>query len=99
MEQIQALLEKEPNDVFLNFSLGMELKSAGRPAEALAAFDRVLEIDGAYHAAYFRKAAIHQELDDIASARAALEAGAEVAGRSGDAHAQAEMLEMLASLS
>lgn len=36
--QIRALLAKEPEDVFLHYSLGKELASAGKIDEALQAF-------------------------------------------------------------
>ena len=49
---IRALLEKDPDDVFLLYSLGMELLSAERPAEAVAAFGRCIELDGDYLPAY-----------------------------------------------
>ena len=51
IEKIEELLEREPNDVFLNFGLAMALRSAGREDESLARFDRTCEIEPTYVAA------------------------------------------------
>ena len=47
-ETIRAMLEKEPNDPFLHYSLAMEYASAGRAEDAVAAFGRCIELDENY---------------------------------------------------
>ncbi len=44
IDQIQRLLENEPDDVFLNFSLAMEYESAGQAEDALKQFDRTIAL-------------------------------------------------------
>ncbi len=98
IEQIQALLDKSPGDVFLNFALAMELGRQGREEEALARFDQVLALDAGYCPALFQKGQLLLRMARIEEARGALRAGIEAAGRAGDAHAQSEMQGLLDTL-
>lgn len=93
-DKLQALLQKEPDDVFLNFGLGMELLKEGRADEALAQFDRVLSLDAAYVAAYLQKGTALIALQRKKEAADALTDGAAIARQSGDTHS-AEQMEML----
>ncbi|MCZ6795829.1 MAG: hypothetical protein O7J95_19650 [Planctomycetota bacterium] len=43
IEQLEQLLDREPDDVFLNFGLSMALAATGRLDEALERFDRTPE--------------------------------------------------------
>ncbi len=52
IEIIRKLLTKTPDDVFLHYSLGMELASRKDFEQAVEAFRRCLELDGGYVAAY-----------------------------------------------
>ena len=45
LDKIQRMLEADPQDAFLNFSLAMEYVKEGRSEEALAQFSRVVELD------------------------------------------------------
>jgi tetratricopeptide (TPR) repeat protein len=96
-EKIRAMLEREPNDVFLNFGLAMELSKNDLDA-ALAQFDHVIQIDPDYCGAYFHKGKtlIAAGRDD--EGRQELRRGIETANRIGDAHAAGEMTELLESL-
>lgn len=98
VEQLKSLLEKEPDDVFLNFGLAMALRSQGSMEEALAAFDRTIGLDSDYVAAYFHKAQLQSQLGDVEAARATLESGIERAAATGDEHARGEMAEYLDGL-
>lgn len=96
LEQIQKMLQAEPDDVFLNFGLAMEYMRTGQLEQALDQFQHVIELDGSYTTAYFQKANTLVSLDRREEAREALTAGIEAARRSGDHHAAAEMSEALA---
>lgn len=98
LEQLEQMLAREPDDVFLNFALAMELAKAGRHDESLARFDRVLALNADYVAAHFHKAKTLLLLGDDAGARAELGRGIDRAGSCGDLHAKGEMEELLASL-
>jgi predicted Zn-dependent protease len=97
-EKIEKLLEKEPDDVFLNFGLAMELVKENEPEDALARFDRVLQLDPRYHAAHFHKGSTLIALGRADEARRVLTQGVAAARASGNAHAEGEMTELLASV-
>ena len=97
-EKIEKLLEIEPDDVFLNFGLAMELKKEGLADEALARFDRVIELDATYTAAHFQKGNALIELGRSEDAVAALTRGVEAARKIGNTHAVSEMQDVIDSL-
>ena len=94
LEQLEALLAAEPDDLFLNYSLALELFTAGRGEESLAAFDRVVELDPPYVAAYFHKGKTLLRMGDREGARNVLKVGIDQAQACGDAHAKSEMEEL-----
>lgn len=98
IEQLEQLLDQEPDDVFLNFGLSMALATAGRLDEALERFDRTLHLDADYVPAYFQKARVLADDDRTPEARKTLETGIAVARRVGNEHATGEMSEYLAML-
>ena len=95
LEQIQKLLEREPDDVFLNFGLAMEYTKAARHADAVAQFERIHRIDPSYIPAYFQKGNTLIAAGDEAGARSALQQGIAVARQVGDQHAVGEMTDLL----
>lgn len=97
-EKLEQLLAAEPDDVFLNFGLAMELTKEGDRDRALAQFDRVLQLDPNYHAAHYHKAATLIELGRTDEARQVLTAGLTAARVAGNTHAESEMADLLASL-
>ncbi len=98
IDRLKSLLERDPTDAFLHFGLAMEYVKLGRLDDALAAFDRVLEHDPNYSAAYYHKGNTLIGLGRHEEARDVLARGVEVTRRNGDPHAQREMEELLASL-
>jgi len=97
-EKLREMLAKEPNDVFLNFSLAMELAKTDQADECLARFDRVIELDANYVAAYFLKGKTLLKLHRQDEAKAVLQAGAAKAGQLGDRHAKDQMEQLLAAM-
>lgn len=97
-EKIEAMLEDEPGDVFLRYSLAMELDKEGANDESLARLTELIEDDPPYVPAYFMAGQQLTRLGRIDKARAVLRSGIEEARRQGDAHAAGEMSEFLASL-
>jgi len=98
LEQLGKLLERDPDDVFLNFGLAMELRAAGDVDAALRQFDRALEIDPNYLAAYMRKGETLTNARRFDEARAVLERGADLARRQGEMHMLENITEMLDAL-
>lgn len=98
IDQIRQRLREEPEDVFLNYSLAMLQKKEGLDEEALASFDRCIELDPDYIAAYFHKGMFLAALGEVEQARKELETGIDRARACGDEHARGEMGEFLATL-
>jgi predicted Zn-dependent protease len=97
-EKIEAMLADDPADVFLRYSLAMELDKEGQHERSLAEFARLTSDSPPYVPAFFMAAQQLARLGRIAEARAALRDGIEQARAAGNAHAAGEMSEFLASL-
>ncbi len=97
-EKIEAMLAEEPGDVFLRYSLAMELRSQG---DHLASIEKLNELAGEqppYVPAFLMAAQQLVDLERIEEARTTLRDGIEIARNQGDSHAAAEMSELLSSL-
>ena len=97
-ERIEAMLAEEPGDVFLRYSLAMELDSEGRNDESLARLGELQRDTEPYVPAFFMAGQQLARLGRMDEARAVLRDGIEQARAAGDNHAAAEMSELLASL-
>ncbi|MHC5023954.1 MAG: tetratricopeptide repeat protein [Planctomycetota bacterium] len=98
IEQLEALLQSEPDDVFCLYGLAMEYARAGDAAAAIRFFDRALAADPDYLYAYYHKARCLMDADDPAAARHALESGIARADAGQDAHAADELRALLDEL-
>ena len=94
IESIRRMLQDSPNDTFLLYSLGMELLADGQQAEAILQFQRVIELDSGYLAAYPQAAQAQAEMGDKPGAAAILRSGLAVAEEKGDGHTK-DRLELL----
>ncbi len=97
-EKIEAMLADDPGDVFLRYSLAMELDKEGDHDASLAKFDELVRDNPPYVPAFFMAAQRLVRLERIAEASALLRNGVEEARRQGNAHAAGEMSEFLTSL-
>ena len=98
MTKLSAMLEKQPSDPFLLYSIGMEHKKADDPARAIEFFDRTLRADPGYCYAYYQKGQTLESTGDAEGAKRVYREGIEAAARVGDEHARGEIqgaLEML----
>jgi len=98
IDTIREMLEKDPADVFLHYSLGMELASAGRHEEAVAAFRRCTDLDEGYLAAYVEAAKSLRSAGDLAAARETFAAAMELAAVQGASHVRDYTQQQLDSL-
>ena len=97
-EKIEAMLLEEPNDLFLRYSLAMELDKAGDHEASLAAHKELMKGDPPHIASFFMSGQQLGRLSRTEEARTVLRDGIEVARTQGDKHAASEMSDYLAML-
>lgn len=97
-EKIEAMLLDDPNDVFLRYSLAIELDKEARHEESLQTFQALQDGFPPYVPAFFMGAQLLTKLGRTEEARHVLRKGIEEARASGNQHAAGEMSEFLASL-
>lgn len=97
-EKIEAMLEDEPQDIFLRYSLAMELDKEGENDDSLAKLTELIEESPPYVPAFFMAGQQLARLGRTDKARDVLRVGIEAAREQEDAHAAGEMSEFLASL-
>ena len=98
IEAIRSLLANRPDDVFLHYSLAMELLSAERFDEAVAAFDSCIELDDQYLPAYVEAGKASRSAGRTDQAGEYFTSALALAGRVGDAHAQDAIRQQLEGL-
>ncbi|GEM_PF-3887348 len=72
--------------MFLHYSLGMELASAGESAAATDSFRRCIELDVQYLPAYVEAGKTLRSAGEFAGAREIFSAGLELAKAKGESH-------------
>ncbi len=98
IESIRKMLADSPKDVFLHYSLGMELASAGQYAKAVAEFQRCTELDQAYLAARVEAGKCLRSAGRLVEAREAFAACLELAASQGETHTRDFVRQQLESL-
>lgn len=98
LEQLQRLLEADPDDAFVLYSLAQEYARLGRWTDAIAHYDRCLAVVPLYCYAYYHKARVQSQTGDLVGASATIRLGLDAARQAGDAHAAAELQALLDSL-
>ena len=97
-EKIEAMLADDPADVFLRYSLAMEMDKEGNHDASLAKFAELRSNDPPYVPAFFMAGQQLVRLSRIDEARTILQDGIAAARNQDDLHAAGEMTEFLASL-
>ena len=97
-EQIEAMLQDDPNDPFLRYGLAMEYVSAGEDDQAVRCFRELLAVEATYVPAYLQAGQALVRLNRLAEARDIWQGGIAVARQNGDQHAAEEMTGMLEGL-
>lgn len=98
LQQIHKMLEKEPNDTFLLYGLGMEYKKAGEWDKALESFNRVTQLDPMYCYAYHQRGLVYEAQGNFPAAKQAYQEGMAAAEKKGDLHAREEIAGALAMI-
>jgi tetratricopeptide (TPR) repeat protein len=91
IEQLQRLLQIDPNDSFCLYGLAMEHAKRGDHDQAVAHFDRAIHADPNSCYAYFHKAKSLEQQGSLDLARQALATGLARAKAVGDQHAMSEI--------
>jgi predicted Zn-dependent protease len=97
-EKIEAMLQDEPQDQFLRYSLACEYDNEDRTDESLTLLQGLIKDQPPHVHSYLRGAQLLVKLDRISEARSMLREGIEAARQQGELHAAGEMGELLASL-
>ncbi len=98
IERLKEMLAAEPNDIFLRYALGMELKGVDDTEGCVKIFRELMAESPPHIPSFFMAAQALAAADQISEARSILRDGIEEARRQNDLHAAGEMSEFLASL-
>jgi len=99
LQMLSQFLEQNPNDAFARYGLAMEYSKSGQVEQALAEFNKLLELHPDYTNGYFMAAQTLERAGRTPEAKKMLEKGVEAAKRTGNKHALSEMSGMLEELS
>ena len=99
LQLLTEFLQQNPGDAFARYGLAMEYSKAGQTEQALAEFNKLMELHPDYTNGYFMAAQVLERSGRTAEAKQMLEKGVEAARRTGNKHALSEMSGMLEELS
>lgn len=92
---VLQMLEKEPNDLFLNYALAQEYMGVGDFENAELQLQRTLKIDLNYLPCYYQMGQVKEKLNDNNAAIEFYKKGIEVANAQGNRKALGELKEAL----
>lgn len=98
IDKIRKMLEDDPQDIFLRYSLAMEQDKIGEFDASEVGFRDLIQGTPPYVPAFFMLAQHLAKRDRVNDSRTLLRDGIEEARKQGDSHAAGEMSEFLASL-
>lgn len=91
LETLKTMVAQDPTNAFAQYGLAMEFVSRGDLQSAVEQFEKVLDVNPDYAAAYFHAGQALEKLARTDDARSVYERGIVVTRRTGDAHTQAEL--------
>jgi Tfp pilus assembly protein PilF len=91
LQQLQKMLEGEPNDAFVLYGIALEYKKANDATSAVDYLNRAIQADPGYCYAYFQRGQVYEVMGEIESAKTSYREGIEAAGKKGDDHARSEL--------
>jgi tetratricopeptide (TPR) repeat protein len=97
-QQLQEMLNEEPNDPFLRYGLAMELVGEGDDEEAIRCFQELLVVGPEYVPAYLQAGQALVRRGRYEEARAVFTRGIATARNQAEYHAAEEMEGFLANL-
>jgi thioredoxin-like negative regulator of GroEL len=99
LTMLQQIVSQNPGDAFARYGLAMELANRGELEHALSEFKQLLQLHPDYSAGYFMAAQQLAKAGRNEEAKDHLTRGIAAAERTRNAHARAEMQQMLDELS
>ena len=91
IEQLKLHLQSRPNDPFLRYAIGIELKNENRLTEALGTLQSLAQDCPAYVPTYYHLGQVLEALSRPEEALAIYEQGIDRASQAKDAHAAEEL--------
>ena len=88
---LKSMLAQDPANTFARYGLAMEYINSGELDLGVSEFQRLMETNPDYVAAYFHGGQTLEKLGRIEDARATYERGLEACQRTGDGHTQSEI--------
>lgn len=88
---LRGMVAANPSDTFARYGLAMEYAKGGQLQEAATEFNKLIEVNPKYPAAYFHGGQTLEKLGRIDDARAVYEKGIEVSRAMGDLHTSSEL--------
>jgi len=93
--QLEKLLTLDPLDAFVLYGLAQEHAKQGNSAKSIDFYDKCIAADSTYCYAYYHKARVQQDADDITGAINTVKAGIAVAKKVQDMKASSELAALL----
>lgn len=94
-EQLEQMLEQEPNDVFLNYALAMEFLATNHFKEAKLQFEKTLRLNPSYLPCFYQLGQVLEKLNQPNEAINYYKQGLEVAKSQNNTKALGEINEAL----
>lgn len=91
LDILRGMVASNPNDSFARYGLAMEYVKSGLLQDAVDEFNKLLELNSKYPAAYFHGGQALEKLGKIDEARALYQKGIEVTTATGDLHTRSEL--------
>lgn len=95
LELIAEMLEKNPDDTFLNYAAALEHKKDNEPAKAIKILKRIIDLDPDYLATYYQLGKLLEERGKPEEAIAVYRKGHDLANKTKDVKAIGELSEAL----
>lgn len=85
------MLAQDPRNLLALYGMAMERKNRGDLNQAAKDFERVIEVNPQYAAAYFHGGQTYEQLGRVEDAKLIYQRGIEITSRTGDGHTRAEL--------
>jgi Tfp pilus assembly protein PilF len=96
--QLRAILEKEPEDSFALYALGLEYASMEDFDKARETFENLIRVDDSYLGTYYQLGKVYERLGENSLAREIYEKGILLSASLNDNHTRGELEQALDEL-